>query len=173
VWAFSCPPLCVSQTVSAASLWVWLGSNRLNSSWLLGTLRLSGRFHTHTFVLIGQDSKALAAENKGNDNEVTETQPVAKSARTPAVLGRFAILSFDPHTQESTVKYYTRFQAFPTLFTSLSDSAQSAVQHLLTTTAFNTFRHLEAENGKNLHNPYFVTMHAKIPISYSAVERTQ
>jgi hypothetical protein len=127
----------------------------------------------HTFVLIGQDSKAVAAENKGNDNEVTESQPFAKSARTPAVLGRFVILSFGPHTQESTIKYYTRFHAFPTLFTRLSGSAQSAIQHLLTTTAFNSVRHLETENGKNLHNPYIVTMHAKIPISYSAVERTQ
>jgi serine protease inhibitor len=54
-----------------------------------------------------------------------------------------------------------------------SDSARNAVQNLLTTTAFSTVRHIETENGKNLHNPYSVTMHAKIPISYSGVERTQ
>jgi len=55
----------------------------------------------------------------------------------------------------------------------VSDSARNAVQHLTTTTAFNNVRHLETENGKNLHNPYFVAMHVKIPVSYSAVERTQ
>jgi hypothetical protein len=54
-----------------------------------------------------------------------------------------------------------------------SDSARNAVQNLLTATAISTVRHIETENGKNLHNPYSVNMDAKIPISYSAVERTQ
>jgi hypothetical protein len=83
------------------------------------------------------------------------------------------MFSFSPLTKESTVEYYTRFQASPTLFTSVSDSARSAVQNLLTTTAFSNARHLETENGKNLHNPYFITMQVKISISYSTVERTQ
>lgn len=126
----------------------------LGDYWVLSTSQVI----PHTFVLFGQDSEARAEENKGNDNEVTDTQPVVKSARTPAVLGRFAFLSFSPPTKESTVEYYTRFQDSRTLFTSVSDSARSAVQYLLTTTAFNTVRHLETETGKNLHNPYFVTM---------------